>query len=659
MKGWRSYFSINLFSNRILSFGLALSIFCLAFLPAVGQLSSNDTVKVLQTVEITDSRLQLFSSGDQISKILPQATGYPASSNLSQLLMKYSAVNVRSYGISGLSTASLRGSGSNHTPVFWEGINLQSSMNGSLDLTLMPAFFLDEISLQHGSLGALYGAGTLGGAIHLGSAVQPTSGISGKLFQQLGSFGDRQTGVQLQYGNQRGAAQRSAVCVRAFYRQADNDFPYYNIYRVRPEQRQHAGINQKGILAEFYQKLSPQQNLEVKYWLQDNYVEIPGVAAAGISNQGTQTDLFHRMVAKWTLTNTNYQIHARTAILGHRLVYTDNVIENSLNEAISWISEVEGTFYFNEKQWLLVGNNHNYEQAEVSSYGAQLAQRHRTALFASYQAQFHERLEATVGLRETLIDGNWSPILPSLSLAYTAGEYWNLRTKVARSYNLPTFNDLYWSGVSRGNPNLQPESGWGADFGVEAQPEYNRWKLRGSFTTFSNWFNNWLQWVPQEGLGWSPVNVQRVWARGLEATANAQYEVNTDFFFRLWGLYSYTRSTKEEIKTGGNPAELHKQLIYTPVHQGKASALLHYHHWELGSTINIIGQQFTDDTNNQLLASYATTDISLAYHWQINDSHQLTVNSSLNNIFNHEYEVRRGFPMPGRNYQINLIYQFN
>ncbi len=654
MHEWQSYYLINLTLRRSLSVWLTIGLCGTLPLTSLAQFTIDDTIKVLRNVEITDSRLQLFSEGSQVSEILPQVTGYAAASNLSQLLMKYSAVNVRSYGISGLSTASLRGSGSNHTPVFWEGINLQSSMNGSLDLTLMPAFFLDEISLQHGSLGAIYGAGTLGGAIHLRSSLEPTSGLSGKLFQQLGSFGDQQTGVQLQYGNQ-----QSIVRVRAFYRSAENDFPYYNIYRVRPEQRQNAGINQKGVLAEFYQKISPQQNIEIKYWLQDNYVEIPGVAAASTSNQGTQTDLFHRMVVNWMLNRANHQIRARTAFLGHRLVYNDNIIENSLNEAISWISEVESTFYFGDRQWLLVGGNHTYEQAEVSNYGVQPPQRHRTALFASYQTQFHERLETTLGLRETLIDEEWSPILPSLSLAYSAGKHWKLRTKVARSYNLPTFNDLYWSGLSQGNPNLQPESGWGADLGVEVQPEFDRWKLQGSLTAFSNWFNNWLQWVPHENSQWSPVNVQRVWSRGLEATANARYEVENDFSFRLWGLYSYTRSTKEEIKAGGNPAALYKQLIYTPFHQGKASALLHYYRWEFGSTVNIIGPQFTDETNNQILPSYATTDISLAYRWQINNSHQLTVNSSLNNIFNHEYEVRQGFPMPGRNYQVNIIYQFN
>jgi len=652
MRGWQSYFSINLAAGQ--AWLVWLMLWLGGTLPHRSLAQLSDTVKILQNIEVTDSRLQLFSSSDQVSEILPQATGYAASNNLGQLLMKYSAVNVRSYGISGLSTASLRGSGSNHTPVFWEGINLQSSMNGSLDLSLMPAFFLDEVSLQHGSLGALYGAGTLGGAIHLRSAQKPSSGTSGKIFQQLGSFGERQTGVQLQYGNQ-----QSAVRIRAFHRQADNNFPYYNIYRVRLEERQHAGIHQRGILTEFYHKLAERQQFEVKYWLQDNYVELPGVAAAGVTNRATQADLFHRLVANWSLTNENHQIRAKTALLGHQLDYSDNFSENALSEAISWVAEVESTFFLDEKQWLLVGGNHTYEQASVSSYGAKPAQRNRTSIFVSYQTQLYDRLEGSIGLRETLIDRTWSPILPSLSVAYSTGKYWKLRTKIARSYNLPTFNDLYWSGVSRGNPDLQPESGWGTDLGVEVKPNFNHWKLQGNLTAFSNWFDNWLQWVPRAGVGWSPVNVQQVWARGLEATLESQYTFDENLTLQCWGLYSFTRSTKEAIKAGGNPATLNQQLIYTPYHQGKASASVRYQRWEVGSTTNLIGQQFTEETNIQLLPGYATTDISLAYQWFIHDRHQLSVNSSLNNIFNHAYEVRQGYPMPGRHYQISIIYQFN
>lgn len=650
----RLHHSFNSSSSKVV-FLLTLEL-CLALSSrSFSQLAKQDSIRVLASVEVTDTRLEYFGSGDKISTILPQAIGYTKPNNLAQLLMRYSAVNVRSYGISGLSTASLRGSGSNHTPIFWEGINLQSSMNGSLDLTLMPAFFLDKVSLQHGNAGALYGAGTLGGAIHLGSDTRLQPGTSGKLFQQFGSFGDRQLGIQLQYGDQAGLLR-----IRAFDRKADNDFPYYNIYRNREERRQHAGLSQRGILTEFYRKLSSHQRISVKYWLQDNEVEIPGVAAAGGATQALQSDLFHRMVLDWELVQPKYKVEARTAILGHQLVYDDNIREESTSEATSWITELQGTFYLREGQWFLGGINHTYEQAEVFNYGANSPRRNRTALFLSYNTQLYERLNASVSLRETLIDSDWSPVLPSLSLAYSIDPNWRLRAKVGRSYNLPTFNDLFWLGASQGNTNLLPEEGWGTEIGLDvSNSSQSSWKLQGSFTVFSNWMDDWIQWIPTENSQWSPRNVQQVWARGLEATIEAQHTFTQDLSIQFWGLYSYTRSTKEKISGGGNPADLHKQLIYTPYHQGKASAQFSFQNWELGLASNFIGEQFTDESNRQALSAYMITDLSLGYEWQIHKSHQLSAYGALNNIFDHAYEVRQGYPMPGRNYQLSLIYQFN
>jgi len=645
-----SFGFINIFCGTILT---TLLVLFPSFLFA--QSEEKDSVKVLVPLEISSTRLDYFSIGDKIASVLPQAIGNRVTTNLSQLLMKYSAVNVRSYGISGLSTASLRGSGSNHTPVFWDGINLQSSMNGSLDLTLVPAFFVDDLSLQYGNAGALYGAGTMGGAIHLNQEQNLSDGLSGKLFQQFGSFGESFSGLDLGYGSA-----KNSVRIRAFSRLADNDFPYYNIYQNQEDQRENAGIQQRGVLAEFYHPLTPKHQINIKYWLQDNSVEVPGVAAVSTPSETVQNDLFHRLLVNWKWSQYNQQLRVKTAVLSHQLEYDDNIREASLNEAFSWITELENTWYLDQEQWLLLGLNHTYEQAQVGNYGAEPIQRNRTALFVSYRTQLTEPLEVSIGLRETLIDQQWAPILPSLSLSYAINENFRLQSKVARSYNLPTFNDLYWRGISRGNPDLLPENGWGTEVGSEVKlADQPNWKLNGTITAFSNWMNDWIQWIPLEQSRWSPRNVQQVWARGGEATIDAQVVLSHHTKLSAWGHYNYTRSTKQQIEDGGNSNELLKLLIYTPYHHGKASVQLDYKKWQWGVASNYMGDQFTNAGNSQILPAYTTTDFSIKYDWLIHSNHQINFIGSLNNIFNQAYEVRQGFPMPGRNYQISATYQFN
>lgn len=618
---------------------------------------NTDSLQVLEEVHITDTRLGMFATGDKVEPVSQYAIGEMDYTNLAELLMKYAAINVRSYGISGLSTASLRGTGSNHTAVFWEGINLQSSMNGSLDLTLVPVSFMDEVSLQFGATGSLFGSGTMGGAIHLASEGLPKSdGWNGRFYQQVGNFGNRYTGLNTGFRKE-----RFAVKVRGFTSQADNNFPFFNIYNNRLENRQNAGIDQQGLLAESYFSPNNQHDISLKYWFQDNLVHVPNVAAAGGEARAIQADVFHRAILQWQRQGRNDVLKAHTAFIYHDLIYDDKITSPSVSQSASWVTEIENTYYLNKENWLYAGLNHTYETANVENYGAHQPQRNRIALFLSYRTLLINKLEASLGMRETLIDGELSPFLPSLGLNYALTKSWKLKSKVARSYRIPTFNDLYWVGAGGlGNRSLQPETGWSSELGIQAsgQPS-DRLKASGEATIFSNSIDQWIGWVPVTASLWSPINVEQVWARGAEVSGNMQYQLTHKLSAQLWGNYTYTKSTKEKINEGGSPTELHKQLIYTPYHQFKASANISYQQFVLGYSHLFIGDQFVTSSNHLILPYYNIGDISLTYHWNINSKHQVLINGKLNNAFNKDYEVRRGYPMPGRNYHISIIYQFN
>ena len=634
--------------------------------PAWSQVANDDSLRMLKEVRVVDTRLNQFTSGDKVSSPLSQTIGAVTHNRLSDVLMQYSAVNVRSYGPSGLSTASLRGTGSNHTAVFWEGINLQNSMNGSLDLTLVPVSFVDEISLHFGGAGALYGSGTLGGAIHLGSdATRFSVGWHGQLHQQIGSFGQRYTGLNAGY-----RAEKWSTYARWFVQQADYDYPFFNRYTQRQERRRNAGIAQQGVLLEQSWTPNAAHRVSAKYWYQANRVQIPAVAAAGREAQAVQTDNFHRAVVHWNHVHRKQmrsaaqrgaaQWQVRSALLYHRLAYDDQVNVQSDDRAVSWITEGEHTYYINNRHWLHSGINHTYETAIVNNYAAPVT-RHRLAPFLSYRARILPTLEATVGARETLIDGVWSPFLPSLSVGYQALPAWLLKTKVARSYRIPTFNDLHWSGgLNRGNPNLLPEQGWTYELGVAWQKEFSRnTRASAQLTAFSNSIDRWIQWLPDSLNRWSPVNVDRVWARGVEWESSLEQYFASQLSLRLWTSYTYTKATKERVDAGGSLADLHQQLVYTPLHQTKASANVTYRTLTVGYSWTRIGEQFTKGNNLRSLPAYSVHDVSLAFCWPVHPRHQILVGGQLNNVWNHAYDVREGYPMPGRNYQLSFTYQFN
>ncbi|MDB9964521.1 TonB-dependent receptor plug domain-containing protein, partial [Vicingaceae bacterium] len=91
----------------------------------------------------------------------------PQHLNLGDLLSKKSHLFIKSYGIGSLATVSLRGSGAAHTQVNWNGISLNSSMNGSSDLALFPLFFMDEVSVKYGLNSLADGTGGIGGAVNI------------------------------------------------------------------------------------------------------------------------------------------------------------------------------------------------------------------------------------------------------------------------------------------------------------------------------------------------------------------------------------------------------------------------------------------------------------------------------------------------------------
>ena len=87
-----------------------------------------DTVK-LEEVTISANRLINFTTGSKIQDLEPLLSGSYKTENLSSILSQTSQVSVKSYGLRGLSNVSMRGMGSKHTAILWNGFNIQNSMN--------------------------------------------------------------------------------------------------------------------------------------------------------------------------------------------------------------------------------------------------------------------------------------------------------------------------------------------------------------------------------------------------------------------------------------------------------------------------------------------------------------------------------------------------
>src|SRR6056297_3816481 len=159
-----------------------------------------DTI-ALEEVQISAQRMNHFSTGLKISSIEKELIEEYKTQSLAELLAMHSQIFIKSYSNGGVTSPSTRGSGANHTAILWNGFNLQDPMNGMTNLSHIPISFIDEIAIQQGGSGALYGSGALGGAIHFNTNPSYNKGFEIKTHQKYGSYQNIFNGINLNYSN--------------------------------------------------------------------------------------------------------------------------------------------------------------------------------------------------------------------------------------------------------------------------------------------------------------------------------------------------------------------------------------------------------------------------------------------------------------------------
>ena len=114
---------------------------------------NNISYKVeFDTVEVV-SDIKTNPSGKGVRRTIIDKVELSRSTtrSLSELLLESTGIQIKSMGQGALATASFRGTSSNHTQIMWGGISLNSPQLGNFDLSQVPVYFIDDISLTHGT----------------------------------------------------------------------------------------------------------------------------------------------------------------------------------------------------------------------------------------------------------------------------------------------------------------------------------------------------------------------------------------------------------------------------------------------------------------------------------------------------------------------------
>ncbi len=607
------------------------------------------------------------------------------ASSMADILTFNSAIFVKQHGRASLSTISFRGTSAAHTQVLWNGLKIHSPMLGTTDFSLIPAYFIDQATLLHGTSSVATTGGGLGGAIVLESHTRPSQEVQLQFVQGVGSYTTFDEFLRLDYG-----ARNWDFSTRVAYSTSQNDFHYTNYKRKEhcydenhqivasyypTEVNRNCDFNDLHLMQEICHHLQNGDEIRFNGWYLHSRRGIPMMMIDYNQDRdflNEQREATWRSVVSWDHLQHSYKIAARAGYVFSRQTYnyqkdlgngTMNPLIASRNRLHTLFTEVSGEYYL--AHWLFSASlNYHRHWVESRDDRSLVQERYDVArgeLSASLSAKWApiEPLGISLVLREEGYGSQWSPLIPALFVDWRLARQGNLTLKgsVSRNYRFPTLNDLYYK--PGGNPDLRPERGFTYDAGIYFRHQREEsYSIAGSATWFDSYIDDWILWQPTAQGYWSPKNLKKVHAYGIEVRGEWRQQLSRYWQFECAANFSWTPSINQSEQIGSHDQSVGKQLPYTPQYSASLSAALIWRSWRLGYKGNYYSERFTSTDNNTTsplgsVKPYYLSEGSLEKRFSPRWA-ELNLKLNIKNLFDIEYESVLARPMPGIHFECFL-----
>ncbi|TXC75595.1 TonB-dependent receptor plug domain-containing protein [Luteibaculum oceani] len=603
-----------------------------------------------RTVNLDSVRVEGEKKGVESFAIEDSKIAISKGAAIPQLLTNHSSVYIKNFGPGTLSTINLRGASSSQTKVFWNGVEMNNPLSGQVDLSLIPVFMIDQLSISNnGDLD-----GSFGGDLNLtlNKRFRASRGI---VSVGWGSFGQRNAMLGLNH-----RFKQTRVLFRTYLRKSDNDFTYTNTgVQGKPRERMtNAGFQQKGFYFGLLRSLNHQQ-IEFDLWQQQYERSLPTIMSyQGLGRDEFQSDFDTRfnLRHRFYFSRFKNEISLNVSILenNYRLSNKLNNTEwvpfvNSLSKGrsinfsnqLSWQGKGFSTFIQPNLKW----ENGNYIQFLNRSQNE--VQRTIAGVKGGLVVEVNKTASLTLRSNLRWVDFDESWISGSLDFTKAfSGLDWNLA--ISRNVRIPTLNDINW--YPGGNIKLLPEEAQGVQ--SKLSNSGSKWAWSG-LLYFRN-VKNWIQWKPSEFGYWRPENLARVLSFGAETELKFKATFTPSFTYQPTVNIGLNRSFEVE---GTNRS----QLMYMPVWV--------VNHWQKFIVNNIefaLGLNLVSERNTQTqgrvgisskLPTYSLLNAELSKKLNIKKQN-LSVGITLNNLLNQSYQNVLWRPMPGFNFLVNLNLTF-
>jgi len=599
---------------------------------------SQDTIPLAE-VEVYAPALDRFAQGQKVISWEKAELEDFQGRSLGDILQEQSPVFVRQYGAGMIASPSFRGTSAGHTAVFWNGLPINSPSLGQSDLSILPISSIDQVSLQFGNAGALFGNEAIGGSIHLGTNSEFGKGLQAGITHQTGSFGLFNTNLFAGFSSKNFSSKTKVY--REF---SKNNFPYKDLGRIgTPEVKEdHAQFEQIGVVQDLAWNLNSNNQFKTAFWWNKTNREVQPVM--GSKTKDVQEDQAFRAVIDFFHFEEKSVWNLKTGFVRNEQLF--NASENNSTQyfvAGDWDQEISG------KWTSKLGARYTLTKGDLSTYKAD---DERIELYQSTKFSATENLSFAINLRQLVYSGTFAPFTPNLGMDWS---FWNtntqsllLKTSIGKGFKVPTLNDRFWN--PGGNPNLLPEESLSGEVGLN-------WSKKGDLnwtqglTYYKMSVDNWIIWLPK-GSVWTPENIKKVSNQGLEY----QGSLNGHLGLWKWELAtSYTYSKAVTTKgTDENDQSIGKQLPYTPQHQANAKVQVKKSGFTSSIGTFFVGERSVTADNPRMMPSFQLFNFGLSYDQLTLGKLQFPLSFQINNILNTDYQVLYLRAMPGRSYQFNL-----
>lgn len=632
-------------------------VLLLIFSTSKAQLS--DTIISLDEIDIQGEKTKDFSTGASLQKIALATLKQYGTESLSDLLDSETHVVIKSYGKGGLSNTSMRGGGTNHTAIIWNGLNIQSPMNGGVDMSLIHSGIADEVTIQYGGASALHGSGAVGGSIHLNNSVELDKGISTQVSTSFGSFETISQNIDLTISKEKIASK-----LKIYHTHSQNNYTFKNTSKqgFPIDTLTNTSFRNKGIMGSIRIKTGTYSELNTNIWGQYSFHEVMSTMSDESQNSNPPTEESKNLNSniKWILKKKKNTFYIHSGYVYSNLTYI-NPETNLFSEMTSKIvvAEASNSFALTKNNILNVSANKTTQISETANYQA-TAKRNETALFVSNKTYFaRTKFSILETIRYMHYDKKPAPPTISVGAEKTLMQKFTIKTTVSKNFRLPTFNELYWKGEGgSGNTALKSEEGYSTDITIDYKQFSESASLVAEQALFNNIIDKWIIWMPGQNQNgdWIPQNIKKVNNYGMESRVKFYWKPSESLSIKTNLLYSYIVSQDKD----NNSENYKKQIIYIPKHKAGSTNSISFKNAQLQIQNNFTGKKYTtaDNKERYALNEYILTNIKIGYTL---NTQKISIQPlfAINNIFSTNYQIMSGYAMPRINYSFSLTITSN